>query len=137
MGSNRFDGLCQFPARQIAPETLMHATLLPDDFVCHRVKGARSNGDEKRHLWSGAISSVSISNGKTEAGSLMIDKPMTSPVRIVDANADALNDTYKPVLSWEKPSQVVAKGKSGSPKLEAVADFLHTLINSNEFFYLP
>jgi mono/diheme cytochrome c family protein len=90
-----------------------------------------------KHLWSGAISSLTISNGVAQSGNLLIDKPMTSPVRIVDANADALGDTYKPIFSWDKSGQVVSKSKSGSPKLEAVTDFLHTLINSNEFFYLP
>lgn len=91
-----------------------------------------------RHLWSGSIASVFLSNGRIESGALIPDKPMTSPVRLASVSAEALADTYKPVLSWEKSgAPAAAAGKANSPRLEAVADFFHALINSNEFFYLP
>ena len=68
---------------------------------------------------------------------LAASKPMTSPARIFEANADALADTYRPFLSWEKPTVIISPKAANSPKLEALADLVHALINSNEFFYLP
>ncbi|RYD28260.1 MAG: DUF1553 domain-containing protein, partial [Verrucomicrobiaceae bacterium] len=97
--------------------------------------GGRDTTD--KHLWSGAMASVMITNGLLDAPQLVASKPMNAPERLFELNADTLVDTYKPTFSWEKSSGVPTNRSRSSPKLEALADLFHTLINSNEFFYLP
>ena len=88
-------------------------------------------------LWNGWIANVAVANGSLPAEQLLISKPAAPAPRVFQGNADVLADTYKPVMAWDKPSVAVAGKSSNSPKLEALADLFHTLINSNEFFYLP
>ncbi|WAC21857.1 PSD1 and planctomycete cytochrome C domain-containing protein [Luteolibacter sp. SL250] len=91
----------------------------------------------ERHLWSGGMASVSVTNKLLDVTQLAASKPMNAPERLFELNADTLTDTYKPTFSWEKSSGVPSSKTRSSPKLEALADLFHTLINSNEFFYLP
>jgi hypothetical protein len=97
--------------------------------------GGRDTTD--RHTWSGTMASVTISNGLLEASQLSVSKPMTPAARLFEMNASTLTDTYKPTFYWEKSNGVPASNVTSSPKLEAFGDLFHTLINSNEFFYLP
>ncbi len=138
-----FGGSVTFHALNLAdPNAKLVSVTVP-----HGIGGGYVNQDRKlviggrdatdKHLWSGAMSTVSITNGLLESGQLAASKPMTSPVRLFEANADSLADTYKPVFSWDKPSGVLTAKSTNSPKLEALTDLFHALINSNEFFYLP
>jgi mono/diheme cytochrome c family protein len=90
-----------------------------------------------QHLWSGSVASLSISNGLLDVSQLAVSKPMTPAARLFEMNATTLTDTYKPTFYWEKSNGVPASKVTNSPKLEAFGDLFHTLINSNEFFYLP
>lgn len=97
--------------------------------------GGRDTTD--KHLWSGAIASASISNSLLDVPDLAVSKPAAPAPKLFAMNADALADKEKSLFAWEKPSGVPTQKSGNTPKLEALADLFHTLINSNEFFYLP
>ncbi len=99
------------------------------------IVGGRDTTD--KHLWSGAMASVSITNGLLDAAHVSASRPKEPVAPLFDLKADVLGDAYAQTFSWEKPSGVPTGKSAASPKLEALADLFHTLINSNEFFYLP
>ncbi len=137
-----FGGSVTFYSLNLAdPNAKLVTTVVP-----HGIGGGYINPDRSlmiggrhgtnNHLWNGAISSVSLINGKVDVSQLAASKPQSAPEPLFQATADALEDPYK-IFTWEKPSMIVSSKSANSPKLEALADLFHALINSNEFLYLP
>jgi hypothetical protein len=67
---------------------------------------------------------------------LLIGTVQNAPRCLFDAQAETLSSTSEPKFMWEKSAVKTASGRTVSPRLEALADFCHVLINSNEFLYL-
>lgn len=137
----KFGGTVTFYTRNLADAdaTLGTAT------IQHPVVGGYVNPEralvlggmdkQTRHLWDGAVSRVVVTNGLLTPSQLLIGSVQSAPRCLFDAQAQTLSNTSAPKFVWEK-SSVPAAGPTLSPKLEALADFCHALINSNEFLYL-
>jgi hypothetical protein len=91
---------------------------------------------DTRSLWDGAISRVVVSSGMLAKEQLLIGTVQNAPRCLFDAQAETLSSTSEPKFMWEKSAVKTASGRTVSPRLEALADFCHVLINSNEFLYL-
>jgi hypothetical protein len=91
---------------------------------------------DSRSLWDGAISRVVMTNQLLEDKQLLIGGVQSAPRCLFDAQAETLTNTSEPKFVWEKQPVKSPTGATISPRLEALADFCHVLINSNEFLYL-
>lgn len=137
----KFGGTVTFYTRNLSdPEAKMESVI-----VQHPVVGGYANpqralmigGREQdtRSLWDGVISRAMVSMGVLAEDQLLPAPSKSSPRCIFDAQPETLANTSEPKYIWEKS---VTKGPdaASSAKLEALADFCHVLMNSNEFLYL-
>ena len=90
---------------------------------------------ESRSLWDGAISRVVVTNSALPQSQLTFGSKEAAPRSMFDAQAETLASTSEPRFVWEQ-SKPKESSKRKSARHEAVADFCHALINSNEFLYL-
>ena len=90
---------------------------------------------DPKSLWDGAISRVVVTNGALPQSQLSFGTKEAAPRSLFDAQAETLNSTSEPRFVWEK-TKPKETSKRLSAKQEALADFCHSLINSNEFLYL-
>jgi hypothetical protein len=91
---------------------------------------------DSRSLWDGAISRVLLTSGLLAKDQLLVGAVQNAPRCLFDAQAETLSNTSEPKFVWEKSAAKPGSGSIASPQLEALADFCHVLINSNEFLYL-
>ncbi|MFZ4764682.1 MAG: PSD1 and planctomycete cytochrome C domain-containing protein [Roseimicrobium sp.] len=91
---------------------------------------------DPRSLWDGAISRVVVTSGLLAKDQLLVGTVQNAPRCLFDAQAETLASTSEPKFVWEKTASKPGPGVMASPRLEALADFCHVLINSNEFLYL-
>jgi hypothetical protein len=138
----KFGGTITFHVRNLADA----GADLQSVTVQHPVVGGYVNperalmlgGREKdtRSLWDGAISRVVVTSGLLAKEQLLIGTVQSAPRCLFDAQAETLSNTSEPKFVWEKSAAKPGRGAVASPLLEALADFCHVLINSNEFLYL-
>jgi hypothetical protein len=64
---------------------------------------------------------------------LLVSKPQGNQNCLVDAQAESIGSARDARFFWERST---GKNGGGSSELEALTDFCHVLINSNEFLYL-
>ena len=143
---HQFGGTVTFYARDLSDPAAPMQTVT----ITHEVCGAYTSTGralyiggretDKRSLWDGAIARVAIRKGALDAGKLMAWVGMTDPTCLVDVSADQLTAMANsaPATRWTWETSVPPS--KGSLKLdanrEAIADLCHSLLNSNEFFYL-
>jgi hypothetical protein len=77
-----------------------------------------------------------VTSGLLAKEQLLIGSVQNAPRCLFDAQAETLANTSEPKFTWEKAGVKAASGSTASPRFEALADFCHVLINSNEFLYL-
>ncbi len=138
----KFGGTVTFYARSLADP----GAELQKVTVAHPVVGGYANPErqlliggrerDSRSLWDGAISRVVLTNQMLEGSQLLIGGVQNAPRCLFDAQAETLTSTSEPKFIWDKPPVKAPSGATLSPRLEALADFCHALINSNEFLYL-
>ena len=138
----KFGGTVTFYARNLADVNAP----LQQVTVQHPVVGGYANperqlmlgGREKdpRSLWDGAISRVVVTDSMLTPPQLLIGGVQSAPRCLFDAQAETLTNTSEPKFIWEKSPAKPASGGNISTRLEAMTDFCHALINSNEFLYL-
>jgi hypothetical protein len=73
---------------------------------------------------------VAVRRGAMDEDELLVAKPQGDQNCLVDAQAESIGNAR---FFWERST---GKSGSGSSELEALTDFCHVLINSNEFLYL-
>ncbi len=88
---------------------------------------------DPRSLWDGVVSRVTVTRGILSEDDLLVTKPQGGGDCLFDAQAESIKSTREPLFIWEKSA---AKAAPPSAQLDAVTDFCHALINSNEFLYL-
>ena len=81
------------------------------------------------HLWSGGIHRLVMRNGP-----LVPAAEISGEGALFDLRGNALASADGNSFRWITPPKV---DTTDPVKLEALADFFHVLINSNEFLYLP
>lgn len=135
---------------QTGGSIIFHAKNLADPLakmetvsVTHPVVGGYSNPDralfiggrdhDTRSLWDGMLSRVAVRRGAMDEEELLVTKPQGDHNCLVDAQAESIGSTHDARFFWERS---IGKTGSGSSELEALTDFCHVLINSNEFLYL-
>jgi hypothetical protein len=139
----KFGGTVTFHTRNLALADAKLETVV----VQHPVVGGYVNAERAltlgglygnaRGSWDGVISRVVLTNGLPAKESLLIGPVQNAPRCLFDAQAETLANTSEPKFIWEKPA-IKDKPVTASPaRLEALADFCHVLMNSNEFLYLP
>ncbi len=111
--------------------------------VTHPIVGGYSNPDralfiggrdhDARSLWDGMLSRVSVRRGALDEEELLVSKPQGDRNCLVDAQAESIGSTRDARFFWERSTN---KPGNGSSELDALTDFCHVLINSNEFLYL-
>ena len=90
------------------------------------------------HHWSGAIQRLVVGNGAALPASLLPARTTPAPGTLVEFAGTALTVPDNASFTWIKPPQLVNAAPTAElAKVEALADFFHVLINSNEFLYLP
>ncbi|HSI62174.1 MAG TPA: PSD1 and planctomycete cytochrome C domain-containing protein [Candidatus Saccharimonadia bacterium] len=138
----KFGGTVTFYTRNLADPNAP----LEKVTVQHPVVGGYANPERQltiggrerdgRSLWDGAISRVVLTNQLLDDKQLLIGGVQSAPRCLFDAQAETLTNTSEPKFVWEKQPAKSPTGATISPRLEALADFCHALINSNEFLYL-
>ncbi len=88
---------------------------------------------DPRSLWDGVVSRVTVTRGTLSEDDLLVTKPQGGGDCLFDAQAESIKSTREPLFIWEKSA---TKSVTPSAQLDAVTDFCHALINSNEFLYL-
>jgi hypothetical protein len=85
-------------------------------------------------LWDGGIAQVILSNGERKPEW----KPMQSAVANCVMNLIGQDVPVKSndVFTWQASAQTAKPSTRPDPAREALTDFCHALLNSNEFFYL-
>jgi hypothetical protein len=137
----KFGGSVTFYARNLAdPEAQMESATILHPVVGGYVNAQRSlmiggRDQDTRSLWDGVISRAVVSSEMLTADQLLPAQSKSSPRCIFDAQAETLANTSEPRYLWEK-SAVPKKDAASTARLEALADFCHVLMNSNEFLYL-
>lgn len=137
----KFGGTVTFYTRNLAdPEAKMEMVT-----VQHPVVGGYANpqralmiggrDQDTRNLWDGVISRAVVSSGLLTEDQLLPAQSKSSPRCIFDAQPETLANTSEPKYIWEKGA-VQKNAAASSARLEALADFCHVLMNSNEFLYL-
>jgi hypothetical protein len=84
-------------------------------------------------LWSGGIHRIAISNGPVSPAAILSGQQPQMPGISLDGSSFSNSDNSR--FSWVAPQR--APVVRNSAQLEALADFFHVLINSNEFLYQP
>ena len=91
--------------------------------------------DQNGHLWDGQLARLIITPQALEKEQLIISRPETPPKRSLDW---IFNQGYgkhpAPDTAWHKT--IAPTPEPPSPRLLALTDFCHVLLNSNEFLYL-
>jgi len=122
------------PAAPLQKKTVQHG--LVSGYVNSErslVIGGRDPGTG--HFWNGEIGRVVMSNGRLPEDRLLINLSGPGSPSNFDATAKSISDVA--IYEWAKPSVAVTAAAKNSPRLEALGDLFHALINSNEFLYLP
>jgi hypothetical protein len=91
--------------------------------------------DQDGHLWDGQLARLIITPQALEQKQLIISGPETPPARSLDwifKQDDGKNPV--PDTAWHKI--IAPTPKPPSPKLLALTDLCHVLLNSSEFLYL-
>ena len=88
---------------------------------------------DPRSLWDGVVSRVTVTRGTVAEDDLLVTKPQGGGGCLFDAQAESIKSTSEPLFIWEKAA---TKPAGHSVELDALTDFCHVLINSNEFLYL-
>ncbi len=91
------------------------------------------------HVWSGTLLRLVLGNGYALPASLLPARPTRAEGSLLDVSGKDLVTSPEPaVLTWIKPASLAHGTPSdGLPRVEALTDLFHVLINSNEFLYLP
>ncbi len=139
--NQKFGGTVKFYTRNLSdPEAKMESVTVQHPVVGGYANAQRSlmiGGREQdtRSLWDGVISRTVLSSGLLVEEQLLAAQAKSSPRCIFDAQSETLANTSEPKYQWEKK---VATGNdaASAASLEALADFCHALMNSNEFLYL-
>ncbi|HEY2574197.1 MAG TPA: hypothetical protein VGH65_09010, partial [Verrucomicrobiaceae bacterium] len=132
-------GTVTFFARNLAdPEAALETVA-----VAHPVVGGYCNPErqiyiggrdhDSRSLWDGVVSRVTVSRGTVAEENLLVARPEGAGGCLFDAQAESIKSTSEPLFIWEKAA---SKTPGHSTELDALTDFCHVLINSNEFLYL-
>jgi hypothetical protein len=87
------------------------------------------------NLWDGVISRVVVTNAALLQNQLSFGSVQLTPRCLFDAQAETLANTSEPRFIWETSAKL-STSKKLSTEQEALTDFCHALINSNEFLYL-
>lgn len=91
-----------------------------------------------RHLWSGGIQRLAISNGAISKEKILPLRHAPAPGTLVELRGNDVTDSLNGPFTWIKTPKPADPGSGSDPvKLEALADLFHALINSNEFLYQP
>jgi len=117
-----------------ALETAAVAHPVAGGYVNHERRlyiGGRDN--DPRSLWDGAVSRVTVTRKALAEDDLLVTRPQGGGGCLFDAQAESIKSTSEPLFIWENAA---AKSLDSSVELEALTDFCHALINSNEFLYL-
>jgi hypothetical protein len=128
-------GHIRFYAKDLSdPAAVIHEARIPHAIVGGFVNPERAlvvGGRDAQggHLWSGGIHWLVMRNGP-----LVPAVAISGEGALFDLRGNALASADDNSFRWITPPKVVTANPA---KLEALADFFHVLINSNEFLYLP
>jgi hypothetical protein len=117
-----------------ALETAVIAHPVAGGYVNHERRlyiGGRDS--DPRSLWDGVVSRVTVTRGTVAEDDLLVTRPQGGGGCLFDAQAESIKSTSEPLFIWERAA---TKPAGQSVELEALTDFCHALINSNEFLYL-
>ncbi len=93
--------------------------------------------DGKGHLWDGQLARLTVSRGALKRDELFLENDAAGGTRIIDWKFSKNSESIPaPGTRWFRAT--AKAGTVGAPVrlLEAVTDFCHVLLNSNEFLYL-
>lgn len=130
------------PASPMRSETVSHSVVkgLGSKNTAPPLIGGRT---QKGHHWDGQLARLTVSGGILDPLQLLThpqradaESLLPAPTRLIDWNfADGNGETPAPDTVWKRSATVPPA--SAIPSLnEAVTDFCHALLNSNEFLYL-
>ncbi len=125
-----------------------HSAVVQDARIPHVLGGGYINPErtlvlggrdaQNSHHWSGGILRLVLGNGSTLPASLLPGRTAPAAGTLVDFSGSALTVPDNALFKWIKPPQLAnAAPPEDLPRVEALADLFHVLINSNEFLYLP
>lgn len=90
------------------------------------------------HLWSGGILRLAMGNQPGLPASLLPARTSPAAGTILEWATPGPTGMRPDDFKWIKPAQAIpAAPPAELPRIEALADLFHVLINSNEFLYLP
>jgi len=128
-------GHIRFYAKDLAdPNAVLQEARVPHAIVGGFVNPERAlvvGGRDAQggHLWSGGIHRLVMRNGP-----LAPTAEISGEGALFDLRGNALASADSNPFRWIKPPKIATTNPA---KLEALADFFHVLINSNEFLYQP
>lgn len=98
--------------------------------------GGRDQG--LSHRWHGQIARLSISDALLSPDQLIVSEPFREPDYVFDYTFDATAEAPVPGGAWHvvEKNRVVADDVIPHHEIEAMTDFCHALLMSNEFLYL-
>ena len=139
-----FGGHVRFLARDLSDQ----AAVVLEAQIPHPLGGGFVNAErtlviggrdgQVPHTWSGGIQRLVIGNGAALPASLLPARSSPAPGTLVDFSGSALSVPDHDLFKWIKPPQLShGPPAAESAKVEALGDFFHVLINSNEFLYQP
>jgi hypothetical protein len=122
------------------PKAVMQSVTIPHEVVGSYVDAKRAlvvggRETDKRSLWDGGIAQVIVSNGER--------KPEWKPMQqsggsscIINLIGQEIPEKSTSVFIWETSTPSAKPSPQLDPAREALTDFCHALLNTNEFFYL-
>lgn len=124
------------------PMATMQSVTIPHEVVGGYIDPKRAlvvggRETDKRSLWDGGIVQVVVSNGERKPDWKPMQHASSGSACIVNVIADEVPVSSNSEMTWET-SVAAAKPNAQQPdaRREALTDFCHALLNSNEFFYL-
>lgn len=135
-----FGGSVTFYALDLTdPNATMQTITIPHEVVGGYIDANRAlvvggRDSNPGSLWDGGIAQVILSNGERKPEW----KPMQSAVANCVMNLIGQDVPVKSndVFTWQASAQTAKPSTRPDPAREALTDFCHALLNSNEFFYL-
>jgi len=89
-----------------------------------------------RHHWDGQVARLRVVAGTLGPEALLIgDEPSADPLRLDLRFEGDEEEPPAPGLQWVRRSRS-PQGETDAPQLQALTDFCHALLNSNEFLFL-
>ena len=137
-----FGGHIRFLAKDLSdPAALLQETKIP-----HSLGGGYMDPDralviggrdgQPGHLWSGGIQRLVMSNGPLTSDNTLLQRTSPGLEQLWELRSSLITETPDANFRWIIPPNTSIT-KNNPPKLEALSDLFHVLINSNEFLYQP